>query len=281
MSYHHSTSHYSSIKVHGKNCPFFKSCPYLGGESPTKVFAERNYLRQRVNQMETVLGFAEKEIIKLKEQVNQLEGEKKSLEEDLTQAKQAPFKKRERRVSPDSPRKRGAPVGHPGTSRKRPETIDEYIIVHLPKCSICSSPDISPCNRIDEHIQEDIVIQKIITRAFIHFYYWCPHCKKIVSGCSENEIPKASIGPVAKAIASFLRYEIKISYDDIQRILQNVFGLKITSGAIVGFDNKVYQKGLPLYETLKKMLPYQAVQKAFPFSQLSLLTFHSFRAVQC
>ena len=43
-------------------------------------------------------------------------------------------------------------------------------------------------------------------------------------------MPKAPVGPVAKAVASFLRYQTKISYDDIQRILQNFFGLEITSG---------------------------------------------------
>lgn len=53
--------------------------------------------------MENILGLAEKEIINLKGQVNQLEGEKKSLEEDLTQAKQTPFKKLKREPSLDFP----------------------------------------------------------------------------------------------------------------------------------------------------------------------------------
>ena len=254
---HHPSSHYSpSTEFRGQNCPFSKSCPYLGGESPQKVLAERNYLRRRVDQMESVLSLAEKEVIKLKEQVNQLEGEKKSLEEDLAQAKQAPFKKLKREPSSDSPKKRGAPFGHPGTSRRRPETVDEIVAVGLDKCPVCGDTKLSVCKHINEHLQQDIVIKKVITRCFVHFYYWCPSCKKVVSGYGENEIPKAPIGPVAKAIASFLRYEIKVSYDDIQRTFQNLFGLEITPGAIVGFDNKVYQKGLPLYESLKKMLPY-------------------------
>ena len=239
-------------------CPFSKSCPHLRGESTSKVLAERGYLRQRVSQMQNLFGFAEREIIRLKEQVSQLIQEKKSLEEDLTQAQQAPFKKfySKRDSSADVPKKRGRPFSHPGAFRKRPETIDEYVAVPLEKCPVCGNSNLSTCKHTDEHIQQDIVIKKVITRSFVHFHYWCPHCKKIVSGVGENEMPKAPIGPVAKAVASFLRYQTKISYDDIQRILQNLFGLEITPGAIVGFDNKIYQKGLSLYEALKKMLPY-------------------------
>ena len=252
MSYSHSTA------TRVQPCPFSKSCPCLHGESTSKVLTERDYLRQRVNQMQNLCGFAEREITKLKEQVSQLTQEKKSLEEDLTRAQQAPFKKfySKRDSSADIPKKKGASFGHHGAFRKNPETVDEYVAVPLEKCPVCGSSNLSICKHTDEHVQQDIVIKKVITRSFVHSYYWCSHCKKVVSGVGENEIPKAPIGPVAKAVAGFLRYQTKISYDDIQRILQNLFGLEITPGAIVGFDNKIYQKGLSLYEALKKMLPY-------------------------
>lgn len=252
MSYSH------PVAARIQSCSLSKSCPYLRGESTSKVLAERDYLRKRVNQMQNLFGFAEREITKLKEQVSQLIQEKKSLEEDLIRAQQAPFKKfySKRDPSGDIPKKRGASFGHPGAFRKNPETIDEYVAVPLEKCPVCGNTNLSACKHTDEHIQQDIVIKKVITRSFIHFNYWCSRCKKVVSGVGENEIPKAPIGPVAKAVAGFLRYQTKISYDDIQRILQNLFGLEITSGAIVGFDNKIYQKGLSLYEALKKMLPY-------------------------
>ena len=81
--------------------------------------------------MQNLFGFAERKITKLKEQVCQLAQENKSLEEDITQAKQASFKKfySERDSSADVPKKRGALFGHPGASRKRPETIDEYVAI--------------------------------------------------------------------------------------------------------------------------------------------------------
>ena len=125
----------------------------------------------------------------------------------------------------------------------------------MDNCPDCNCSELSLCQHLDEHIQQDIVI-KVINTCFVHLHYWCPVCKKVVSGYAPDEIPRAHIGPNAKAMASFMRHEVKISYDDIQRIFQNLFGLPITPGAIIGFDNKIYQQGLPLYQGLKSMLPY-------------------------
>ena len=254
MRYLHKFS--SSItEVSQEYCPLFKSRPYLEGEPARKVLAERNYLRKRVDELESVFNFAQDEIKKLQERITQLEQKNGQIKESLTQAQQSPFKKlfSKKRNPDDAPRKRGAPFGHPGTSGKTPEKVDEIVAVPLDRCPDCGDPCLSICKQWDKYIQQDIIIKKVITRCFIRFHYWCPICKKVISGYAQNEIPKAPIGPKAKSVASFLRYEIKISYDDISRIFNNLFGLEIAPGAIVGFDNKVYQRGLPVYEGLKRL----------------------------
>jgi hypothetical protein len=207
--------------------------------------------------MENILNLAKNEISKLKTRISQLEEENQKLTEDLTQAKTSPFKKLfSKKQPPETPRKRGPPFGHPGTSRKKPASIDEYVTVTLQKCPDCGSLDISVCKHFDTHTQEDIVIVKTIKRCFIHLNYWCPHCKKSVYSFADNELPHSPIGPTAKAVACFLHYQIKVSYDDVQKIFQNLFGLTLSPGSLVGFDNKLYQQALPLYESIRKMLPY-------------------------
>ena len=116
------------------------------------------------------------------------------------------------------------------------------------------SKDISPCNHTAEHIQEDIEGGRSVATCFVHCYYWCPKCVQAVHDWGENEIPNAHIGPKARAQAAFLRYEIKISYDDIQRTLQYLCGLNIVPGSIAVFDNKLAQKAEPFYEELKQSL---------------------------
>lgn len=245
-------------KVKQVVCSFPKACFYLRGESPLMLLKERDYLRKRVDEMEEIFNMAQKEITDLRQENKHLKEEIVCLREAISQVQASPLKRliTKRQDSDEIPRKRGAPLGHPGTSRKRPQTIDEYVIVSTEKCPTCGNTQISASNYFDEHIQEDIVIIKPITRCFIHFHYWCPHCKKIVSTYSQNEIPKAPLGPIAKSVASYLHHHIKISYDDIQKIFSNLFGLRLSPASLVGFDNKIYQKGLAIYGGLKKLLPY-------------------------
>jgi transposase len=137
---------------------------------------------------------------------------------------------------------------------RNPEQSDKTIDVYLDNCSHCSSENISLCNHTTEHIQEDIEDGKLVSICFVHCYYWCPDCEKVVHGWGVNEIPNAFIGPDGRAKAAFLRYEIKVSYDDVQWSLQYLCRLIIVPSSIVGFDNKLAEKAAPAYEELKQSL---------------------------
>lgn len=52
--------------------------------------------------------------------------------------------------------RRGAPCGHRGNSRRRPEEISEFIDLSPDKCDQCGS-EIKPYEKVfDEHVVEDI-----------------------------------------------------------------------------------------------------------------------------
>lgn len=236
-------------------CPFKNFCAFLSGEAPETVLAERDYLRKRVDELEFAMDFSNHQVKKLLERVRELEDDKNRLETDLVQALRAPFTKYEKKDPPENPKKHGAPVGHPGWYRKKPEHIDKTVDVYLDLCPHCGDEHISPCNHTTEHIQEDIENGKVTVTCFIHYFYWCPACRKTVNGWGENEIPNAFIGPDARAKASFLRHDIKASYDDTQKALEYLCGLTVVSASIVGFDRKFFKKGEPLYDALKEILP--------------------------
>ncbi len=201
------------------------------------------------------MDFTNRQVIKLQELVKELEDEKSLLESELSEELQAPFNKRKKKEPPENPKKRGAPVGHPGWFRKKPDKIDRYVDVYLDNCPHCESENISPCNHTTEHIQEDLENGKSTVTCFVHCYYWCAKCKQIIHGWGENEIPNAFIGPEARAKAAFLRYDIKVSYNDIPRALFHLCGLPLSPEAVVGFDHKFREQGEPLYKTLKDSLP--------------------------
>ena len=108
---------------------------------------------------------------------------------------------------PTLPKKPGGKPGHPGWFRKRPEKIDRVKDVHLDRCPDCGSTDITACKnkKVDEHIQEDIILPQVETVLYRHHEYYCKGCKKVVSSPGKNEMANSYIGPKAKALAVFLR----------------------------------------------------------------------------
>ncbi len=148
-------------------------------------------------------------------------------------------------------KKRGAKFGHQGKTREKPATIDTEIEVSLEKCPVCGETGLRKLNKIHEHIQEDIVIPAPSATRYIKHLYYCPRCKNEVCGKGENEIPNAYIGPTARALAATLRYETRVPYRQVEKLFSEAFGLKLTPGALVGFDHKLTSCGRPWYEFLK------------------------------
>jgi transposase len=104
-------------------------------------------------------------------------------------------------------------------------------------------------------VQEDIVLS-VAPKAtrFIKQLYYCPGCKDEVCGKGKEEIPNAYIGPTARALAATLRYEIRVPYRQVETLFREVFGLKLTPGALVGFDHNFASRGRPWYDLLKNHL---------------------------
>ncbi|MDO8972205.1 MAG: transposase, partial [Saprospiraceae bacterium] len=149
-------------------------------------------------------------------------------------------------------KKRGAPAGHPGWSRSKPPRIDRTVQVAAPEiCPSCHSNRLTPLPEIIEHIQEDIVLcpRPVVTR-YLHNQAYCHCCRQPVVKSAESEILNAPIGPVTKAAAIYLRYNIGISYRKVQRIFNDLFGLTFVPASLVGFDRKASGKGSAIYDDL-------------------------------
>jgi transposase len=150
-------------------------------------------------------------------------------------------------------RKRGAPVGHPGWMRPKPDRIDRTVHVPAPTiCPHCQSNDLRPMEESTEHVQEDIVIRPrtLVTR-YLHGQALCVRCHRPVVQAGEGELLNAPIGPVAKSVALYLRYRIGIPYRKTAELFRELFGLKFVPASAVGFDRKATARGGPIYEDLR------------------------------
>jgi transposase len=153
-------------------------------------------------------------------------------------------------------KKRGAPVGHPGWGRLKPDRIDRTVHVPAPKvCPHCQSHDLKPMEESTEHFQEDIVIQprSVVTR-YLHGQAFCAKCHRPVVQAGEGELLNAPIGPVAKSVAIYLRYRIGISYRKTTEIFRELFGLNFVPASALGFDRKAAGRGMPIYEDLREKI---------------------------
>ena len=150
-------------------------------------------------------------------------------------------------------KKRGAPVGHTGWVRPKPERIDRTVDVPAPRiCPHCQSHELTPMEESTEHVQEDIVIrpQTLVTR-YLHRQAFCGQCHRPVIQAGEGELLNAPIGPVAKSVAIYLRYRIGIPYRKTTELFQELFGLRFVPASALGFDRKAAARGTPIYEDLR------------------------------
>lgn len=199
------------------------------------------------------------ELIESKKHIKELEEENRILKFDLNEMRNKWFSRRKWKKDEKEnceeekrqPKKKGAPVGHPGWFRKTPEHIDEIKDIYAKECPNCESLDIKTyANRIEEHIQEDIVIPKVKATKYVHHYAYCNCCHKVFCPKGDDELLKAYIGPTAKSFAVFLKYDIKVSDRDIQKMFERMFGLRVVPSSIPGFRYQLRRAGFPLYGEL-------------------------------
>jgi transposase len=153
-------------------------------------------------------------------------------------------------------KKRGAPIGHPGWVRPKPEHIDRTVHVPAPTiCPHCQSENLRPMKETTEHVQEDIVIQpRTLVTCYRHRQAFCPRCNRSVVQAAEGELLNAPIGPVAKSVAIYLRYRIGISYRKTTELFRELFGLEFVPASALGFDRKAVTQGEPIYEDLREKI---------------------------
>lgn len=204
---------------------------------------------------------------KLQDTIIELRAENRRLKEEVAYLRFQLEELRSKRYKPDKhkppdpkedqrlqPKKRGGLFGHIGWFRKKPRRIDQIEEIRLDSCPECGSKDISECGKIDEHIQEDIILPKVEAVLYRRHHYYCKNCKKVVASRGKNELAKSYIGPKAKALAVFLRYAVKISERDCRALFEKAFNLKIVASSIAGFRDQLKKAGLPLYQALMQSL---------------------------
>ena len=235
-------------------------CPYLNGGDIRRLLGERNYLSQRLDEMERVMALAQAEIEKLRQENEKLKAEREALHYDLKQMLGKIFKPGVKQEPDVSCAKRGAPRGHRGDSRRRPEEISEVIDIYPEKCDRCGGQIHGYANTFDEHVIEDIEIKKRVTCYRYHAGY-CQRCKEVVYPKKEGVPANDRIGSEARAVGGYLRH-LGLTYRKAASIFKGIFGLDLTHPSFMAFNTEQAQNGLSIYEGIRQSIRHSACVNA-------------------
>ena len=255
----------SSSPPHDFVCPYQDNCPHLEGMSTTWVLGEYRRGEDTYDEHLRTIDVFDERLETARKRIRELEREVAELRAKYQALHQKQFKPNRKKNAPckenaaDRPsgkKKRGAPVGHPGWFRPKPTEIDRSVHVAAPhRCPHCGSKDLTPIDERMEHIQEDIVLapRPVVTR-YVHTQAFCAQCRRPVVQAAADEILHAPIGPVAKATAMYLRYDVCIPYRKVIEIFRVLFGLSYVPASLVGFDQKAAKMGEGIYVDLREKL---------------------------
>jgi transposase len=260
---------------HDFECLYRHGCPYLDGLSTQWVLEEYRRAGEVYQEHLRIIDLFDGRLKVRDERIRVLERENAELKAKLQALHRRQFKPNKNRDAHNGgkeiegasssnegqKKKRGAPMGHPGWVRPKPDQIDRTVEVPAPTiCPHCQSDDVMPMEERTEHVQEDIVIrpQTLVTR-YLHEQAFCIRCNRPVVQAGEGELLNAPIGPVAKSVAIYLRYRIGISYRKTTELFRELFGLDFVPASALGFDRKAAAQGEPLYEDLRDKIRASAL----------------------
>jgi transposase len=252
---------------HDFECLYRHSCPYLDGLSTPWVLSEYRRAADVYQEHLRIIDGFDGELKIREERIRMLERDNAQLKAKLQALHRRQFKSNKKKdaetgekdvvgasLSNEGKRKkRGAPVGHPGWMRPKPERVDRTVHVPAPKiCPHCQSDELTPMEERTEHVQEDIVLRPrtLVTR-YLHGQAFCVQCHRPVVQAGEGELLNAPLGPVAKSVALYLRYRMGIPYRKTAELFRELFGLTFVPASALGFDRKAAAQGTPIYEDLR------------------------------
>lgn len=244
------------------DCSYRHSCPYLDGLSTTWVFGEYRRADDQYQKHLRIIETLGNGLKTRDDRLRLLERENAELKAKLTAVHQRQFKANKKKISeplpslPADKKKRGAPVGHPGWVRPKPNHIDRTVQVPAPTiCPHCRFDHLTVMEETTEHLQEDIVIQpRTVVTQYLHGQAFCPRCNRSVVQAGKDELLNAPIGPVAKSAAVYLRYRMGIPYRKVTALFRELFGLTFVPASALGFDRKAADRGKPIYEDLREKI---------------------------
>jgi hypothetical protein len=259
-------------------CPQLRHCPHLGGAGLASLVLIANRSEAtRESSLHTIRTLEKQNatlllnVVELQDQLAQAKlelklerqnkfatNQQKNAEpkDDSAEANDEDNTSEQHADPKPEPKKRGAPVGHPGWFRPTPTEYDWAIDVPAPRfCPNCKRETrvligVEP----SIHLQEDIVDGVYRVVLYRHAAGRCDTCKVSVQKPGKGELLGSRIGPNLRAKAIYLHHQIGITYRKVPMVIDELFGVQFTPAALLGFEIKLAKAAEPVVDDIAKKL---------------------------
>lgn len=223
---------------------------------------ELHSLKEEIKTLKENLEQLSKEKTQLIKRIDKLEEENQRLKEENQKLRLELFglkppKKKEDK-NPDEhcksePIKRGPPIGHKGTSRKKPDRVDKTVILKLDACPYCNG-ELSELKQTRERYMEDIVPVTLYVTRYIIKQGYCKKCCKIVYPDVPEVIDNCHFGLHFLLYITYLRYVMNLPDNKIGTLLNDIYDAKVSEGTIVDYLRRAAQIFGNEYERIKERM---------------------------
>lgn len=252
---------------HEYACPEVGHCPHLGGAALATLVLAAGESDEGFERLHRQLNAARKSVSELVAENEALKQQIERLKFELKQERQTKFATNRQRAaevdsqaqlrdasSPAQPRKRGAPAGHPGWFRPAPSHYDALVEVAAPEhCPHCrGAVSVYASQPAVDHDQEDLIQGRRHVTRFRHPLARCSSCQRWVQQAGAGEILRSKIGPRLRAMSLYLRHDIGVSLRKVPRAIADLFGVRFTPAALLGFEKRLSATAEPIADDIRK-----------------------------
>jgi hypothetical protein len=209
--------------------------------------AENQALRQRVDELEQLVASFQQRIEEL---------------ERAAARQAAPFRRKDKdKKPPDQHKPPGRPKGHPPAYRPPPAQVDDDIEMRLDQCPHCGGP-IADVQRCVQYIEDIPPIRPHVTQ--LTTYVGTCRCCGEVRSTHPLQVSTARgaagthLGARALALAAWLSKRLGMTTRSVCKVLQAMFGLKLTPGGLTQALDRMADKLQPTFDTLVRELRRQS-----------------------
>jgi len=165
---------------------------------------------------------------------------------------------------PKSKRNRGGQTGHRGAHREllAPEAVDDVVDLFPDVCLGCAAElprvvDDEP----SRYQQLDLRDHRPHLTEFRRHAVACPHCgARTRAAYDAAKIPASAFGPCLTAVVGMLTGVYHLSRRKTQRLLQELFGISVSLGALSAMERRASEALATAYEEAKREVEHARVK---------------------